>query len=523
VTDRTAARRLPPKSKAKLSFGQVHFGAAELGDARRTQRLVYTADKIMRHPGGTLPQKLKDWSDLMGLYRLVKSDRVTHAAVIAAHCRRTLELAAAHDGVVLLVHDATELNYSHLPSLAEQLGQVGSGRGGRGYICHNTLAVTAQEGEVLGLAHQVLHRRRHVPKGESPAAKRDHPQRESRLWLAGCEATAATTTTAANGAAAGSPLWVDVADRGADTFELLDHCHRHGRHYVIRSARDRRLDNRDWDHAGAEGERVHQFLHAYTRDLPTLGERTVQVPRRQRQRSGGRKTARAAHTARVRIAAGPVTLRVPDFARGQCSSPSLDLWVVHVREVVDPSSPVGSGSGDEPLEWVLLTNVPAATFEAACQRVDWYARRPMIEEFHKGMKSGCGVELPQFEHADRLEPVIGLLSVVTVALLRLRLLTRAKALNGVTTTAASAARPDNATATPATAVGVPPLFVRVLAGWRYQHARDDLSAEEFAMALGKLGGHLNRKGDGPPGWLTLWRGWQELCLMVQGAEAVRCV
>ena len=41
------------------------------------------------------------------------------------------------------------------------------------------------------------------------------------------------------------------------------------------------------------------------------------------------------------------------------------------------------------------------------------------------------------------------------------------------------------------------------------------------MALARLGGHLNRKGDGPPGWLTLWRGWEALRLMIQGAEAMR--
>jgi len=46
---------------------------------------------------------------------------------------------------------------------------------------------------------------------------------------------------------------------------------------------------------------------------------------------------------------------------------------------------------------------------------------------------------------------------------------------------------------------------------------------DFTLALAHLGGHLNRKRDGFPGWLTLWRGWQDLQLMVRGAEAMRCV
>jgi hypothetical protein len=38
---------------------------------------------------------------------------------------------------------------------------------------------------------------------------------------------------------------------------------------------------------------------------------------------------------------------------------------------------------------------------------------------------------------------------------------------------------------------------------------------EFLLAVARLGGHQNRKSDGHPGWLTLWRGWQELSAMMR--------
>jgi len=44
---------------------------------------------------------------------------------------------------------------------------------------------------------------------------------------------------------------------------------------------------------------------------------------------------------------------------------------------------------------------------------------------------------------------------------------------------------------------------------------------EFYMAVARLGGHMNRKADGFPGWLTLWRGWQKLQHMVTGVEIER--
>jgi hypothetical protein len=384
------------------------------------------------------------------------------------------------EGVVLLVHDSTELDYTHVSALREQLGQIGNG-GGRGYVCHNSLAVTPS-GEVLGLAGQVLHRRRVVPRGEKPSAKRRHPDRESRLWPRGCEAVG----PAPSGPKA--PLWVDVCDRGADTTEFIEYEVRNGRHFVIRLAKDRNLDGDD--HVGPD--RVHRKLLAYARDLPPMGARALAVPA-----GAGRSKPR---TATVSVSAGPLALRAGRFARGECAGLPLDLWVIHVLEADPPP-------GVRPLEWVLLSDLPADTFEKACERSDWYACRPLVEDYHKGLKTGVGVGLLQLEDAGRLEPVIGLLSVVAAVLLQLR----------------HAARQADADVTPAAAL-VPPLYVRVLSGHLrkpYGGPRDDLTVRQFLYGVARLGGHLGRKNDGPPGWLTLWRGWSQLQRMVEGAQAVR--
>jgi hypothetical protein len=472
-----------------LALARRHLGSAQLGDRRRTERLVKTAAHILAHPGTagaatTLPQKLPDWADLMGLYRLAAAEAVTHAAVLAPHRQQTLEAMAAHEGgVVLLLHDATELDYTHCRELSEQLGQIGNG-GGRGYIAHHTLAVTPQR-QVLGLLGQVLHHRRTVSQRETRAQKRQHPQRESRLWLAGCEAT---------GPAPAGKRWIDVADRGSDTLEFISYAHAHGRRYVIRSAKDRRLSGDD--HVGSD--RIHQRLHDYARDLPTLGRRSIEVPAK-----AGKHKARQAN---VRVAAGPLTLQADRWTRGELpeatatttAAVELDLWVIHVKEL-DPL-PVNI----EPLEWILLSNLPAASFAQVCQLIDFYSCRPLIEELHKGQKSGMGIERLQFESAQRLEPVIALLSVVTVLLLQLR----------------HAARQRDADITLATQF-VPLLFVQVLSARLWGQARDDLSVRQFLYGMAHLGGHLGRRHDGPPGWQTLWRGWNDLQLMVQGVEALR--
>jgi hypothetical protein len=469
---------------ALAGLSVVHFASAKLGDLRRSRRLVRSAELIMKSPAGTLPDKLPRWADLMGLYRLLESEAVTHSAVLAAHAGRTREAMGRHP-VVLLVHDDTELDYSHIEQLGDQLGQIGNGRN-RGYICHNSLALTPDK-QVIGLAHQILHTRRQVSGRETPAAKRAHPQRESRLWVTACEAI---------GPAPQNSLWIDIADRGSDTFEFLDHEHAQQRSYVIRSCRDRKLQGAD--HVGSD--RIYQTLHEYARDLPTLGTRQIELPSQS-------KTGGARRRAKLSISAGPVTLAVPHFVRGESRQRPLDLWVVRVAETEAPANV-------EPVEWILLSNLPADSFTAAAKLVDYYACRPMIEDYHKGLKTGVGIELTQLEDAEKLQPLIALLSVVAALLLQLR----------------HAARSEQADQIPAHAI-VPKLWVQVLAGhlskqqprWQERSGLrppQSMSLKQFCIGVARLGGYLNRKNDGPPGWLTLWRGWSDLQRMIEGAEAL---
>ena len=45
-----------------------------------------------------------------------------------------------------------------------------------------------------------------------------------------------------------------------------------------------------------------------------------------------------------------------------------------------------------------------------------------------------------------------------------------------------------------------------------------LSVRRFTHEVAKLGGFLGRKGDGEPGWRTLWQGWQQLSLIHAGYQ-----
>ena len=115
-----------------LTFGEVNFGNAELGDKRRTRRLVESADLMRRRPGGSLPQKFRAPKDLRAFYRLMNCSEVTHEAVLSAHRNAILANLAQIQSTVLILHDATELDFTTHASLPD-LGQIGNGNQ-RGYL-----------------------------------------------------------------------------------------------------------------------------------------------------------------------------------------------------------------------------------------------------------------------------------------------------------------------------------------------------------------------------------------------------
>ena len=454
------------------SFGHIHFGAARLGDARRTKRLIRVANDFVRHPGGTFPDKLPDPKQLDAFYRLMAAEDLTHRSVLEPHIRHTLAAMRAEPGVVLVLHDTTVLDYSGLD--IPELGQIGDGHG-RGYYCHNSLAIAADR-RILGLASQILHVRRHVPPGETKARRRAHERCESRLWrdAAVCIPAAPAGRT-----------WVDIADRGADITEFLDHEQAAGKAYVVRSQHNRIVEIADPD---APAGRRRAKLHDLARGLPATSWRTVEV---------SAQPGQPARTARVGVAFAAVTIIPPRQARGRERGVPLEVVVIRASEVDPPE-------GVRPLEWILVTDVATADSRGAGERVDWYAARPVVEEYHKAQKTGCGIEQMQWTHAARLQPAIALVSVVALTLLGLRAL----------------GRDERHRDEPATDL-VPRRWVELLARWRYGEARSDLTIGEFIWALGRLGGHQNRPSDGPPGWITLWRGWTKLMTMALGAELER--
>lgn len=451
--------------ETEITLGQAMFGHARLGDKRRSDRAAMAFDQVRRHPGGTLPEKLNSPADLKALYRLCNCEDVTHAALLAAMRGHVFGRISEVKGPVLLLHDATELDYTTLTSIRDDLGQIGKGTRS-GYICQNVLAVAADSGEVLGLADQILHCRDNVPKKETLAQHRARETRESLLWLKG------TTHLPADA------QLIDVADQGASTFEFLEYEYKSGRRFVIRNGQKRKV------YAGHEPVGPKYDMKEHVGRSPELGRFTMDV-----QAQRGRKARKDAEF----IVRAMSALVCPPHAKyGNHGDDPLPLWVVQVTEVNPPS-------GDDSIEWTLMTNEPVRSFKAAWRVIGWYERRWIVEEYHKAMKTGCRIEDMQFMAAERLQAAIALISAVATTLLNLR----------------DASRRADARTRRATTL-LAREYVEVLSSWRYHTVCPAITIHDFYMALARLGGHQNRKHDHAPGWLILWRGWTRLQSMLDG-------
>ena len=423
-------------------------------------------------PDMSLPKQVQQWSDLKGAYRLLNHPGVTPEAIQFEHRQQTLTRCGEHS-IVLCVQDTTELDFT-TRSRTRGLGMIGNGRG-RGLVQHSALAVTT-EGGVLGVLDQ-----RFVVRCESRADEKRAAAagrwREAMLWGEAVERI---------GHPPSNCRLVVVADRAGDCFHAMHACVRMDAGFLIRAVRDRHVE----DHADK--------LRSWAARLPVQATATVTVGRQAKPWGEVVKTAR---TAEVEIRFGEVTLDPP----ARSAYPPLRVWIVSARE-----SSVPTADKAEPVDWLLVCSEPVPDQAAARRMLAWYSRRWVIEEWHRALKEGCQMEASQLQEAPAIQNLAAVLGVVAARMLQLRDL------------AGDALREGHPQAEDPEALRrtVPAVWIRVVARHRNLEP-STLTPRQFWRAIAQRGGFLARKGDGRPGWKTIWRGWYDYRLMVEYAELAR--
>jgi hypothetical protein len=441
------------------------LGRSHLGHAARNKRLVEVGGALAVSPGASLPKAFEDWAGLKGAYRLLSHEAVSHPAILRGHVQATIERCQQHP-VVLCVQDTTSLIFAHA---VEGDGIINHMKAVHGVIAHTALAVSASDHEVLGvLSQQVWARQGKVP-AEETASQRQHRRRESEKWSEGvCQVSEALVASVESQ----RPRVLHVFDKEGDNFEAMEVMEALGDSFVIRVNSNRLLETAV--HGGL-------YLQQAAEHAPVRGHYLLQVPR---------GMGRAPRQARLQVRACTVAVRSPRLR--EHAGDALKLNVVLAQEVTPPR-------GVKPLHWCLMTREPIATWQQCLEVIRAYEGRWCVEEFHMGLKTGCALESHQLKTLPRMENLLAVCSVIAWGMLALR----------------DAARQVS-----------PPPASRLLSHVQLallRRLRPKLSpnpnTHQALRALASLGGFIGRKGDGEPGWRTLWAGWQRLLQSELGYRA----
>jgi len=350
-----------------MSWAQHEFETLDLGDARRTLRLIKLVDDLSAQPTGSIPLACGGWTETKAAYRLLDNPALDWQEVLEVHTERTSE-RMREQPVVLCLQDTTELDFSSQPGIAG-LGRLNY-EARQGLYVHPTLTVTPA-GVALGVIDAWIWAR--GPK-EQPQVK------ESTRWVEGYEIVADLAEQMPN------TRLVYVADREGDLRELMAAAKRRGTpaDWLVRAKHNRKTLAGDklWDRLGqSEPVGEVEFL------LPAAPDRSAR---------------------RVRQTLYRQVVTLP----ARKGAPAVTVTAILARE---EASPVG----EKALEWRLLTNRAAETLEAVVELIDWYRRRWLVEIFFRILKSGCRVEALQLGTLERLERALVIYLIIAGRILHL--------------------------------------------------------------------------------------------------------
>lgn len=436
---------------------------------------------MAQSPMASFPGSVKgDKHVIKGHYRFIDQpddSAVTMENILLPHREQTVRRMMAHK-TVLCIQDGTDLDYNGING-GTGLGVIGTNQTGAqssGLHLHSTFTVNDQ-GLPLGVLSVQCTAPETNPANETRKAS-EIPIKEKKTysWLVGmrdCETVAVSMP---------DTHIVQVMDREADLFELFD-AWREGQKrtdLLVRAKVNRQTTDELplFARLRAAEPRCDKYEQ--------IVDRQTARPKKSKQKT---RAARAGRAALMTLHYEHVELYPPKAHKGK---KPISLWVVHLIEEAPPD-------GVKAIEWFLLSTMEVTSTEHAKKIVDFYRKRWRIEDWHRVLKSGCGIEELRNETAERLKRAIAIYMVIAWRIMLMTLLGREV--------------PD-----------LPPdvlftdLELEVLHA--YARTRRDLKPPtrlgDAVLLVSRLGGHQARKNDLPPGHQVMWIGYSSLQLMCAG-------
>ncbi|WP_013334785.1 IS4 family transposase [Gloeothece verrucosa] len=433
---------------------------ADLGDKRLNKRLSVIVEGLASKPDKTIPQTFENPSQAQAAYEFWSNPHVKASQIIAAHRDATL-LRIKNHSIVLVIQDTTDLEFASLAT-RRGLGEI-SKQGAEGIKVHNVLAVTS-EGIPLGLIKQKAWVRKKMRKGKTyEERKRKIEEKESYRWLESLKETQELVPAQTE--------VVTICDREGDIFELFAFPRREKSHLLIRAAQDRTVKS------SKQPEEV-QKLFSHLKSQQVKGEMVLDL-----QRTPRRKPRKA----KIQVKYTTLQLTVPNNNPHLKYLEPVEVGAILAEEINPPPK-------EQKVSWLLLTTLPINNVSDAFNYLKWYSMRWLIERYHYVLKSGCKIEELQLETGERLLRALACYSIVAWRLLWL--------------TYTSRLDPHQPATVALEEEEWQSLYCTI--NKKLELPQEIPTIYQCVRWIARLGGFLGRKGDGEPGVMTLWRGWQRL-------------
>lgn len=452
-----------------LSKELVH---SKFKDQRLDSRFRQIICKIHKNYGKSIPEAFNDWGEVKAAYRFLSNDRIDESEILQNHFVNTQKRIISSSGPILLLHDTSEFSYKR--KKPEEIGFISKKRkltrvsqeipqhiSVCGILMHASLAVT-QEGLPLGLSATKFWTRK-VFKNTKQMKRHINPTRipvtekESIKWLNNLEDSLIPLKVE-------SRRVINICDREGDMYELFCKANELGSNFIVRACLNRYANDTKIAEEIAFGSRTYNHKIA----IQTSDDELNKI--------------------KMTVLVKKLTLHPPKAK--EKAYPSLPVTVISAIEDNKPQD-------RDRIRWTLHTNLDVTTKAEALKVLNWYKMRWKIEEYFKILKSGFQLESSKLRTAERLAKIISICCILAWRIFW-------------TTIVARSSKKD---ASPMLIFSR--LELKVISAFFKKDK--PINAFDYIVLLAKLGGYLARKSDPPPGNQVIWKGYERLNELCEGA------
>jgi hypothetical protein len=385
-------------------------------------------------------------------YSFLSSPFLTPSRLFLGHRLETkLRISSSTSSTIYLIQDTTDFR---TPASTKGAGPI-STSGAPGFFLHTCLAI-GEDRLPLGVTSQLIWERDWKKRDKKETAKeRKERSRESEKWIKSYQETSSLLQGI-------EKSFIYIADREADVYEFILEISKNKNGFIIRAVRNRLLEEEDKNYS----------IDSLLSEKPK-GVHRIEI----------REQGKVKREVTLSLRSTSVSV-LPPRNIGRKGDP-IHLNMIAAVEEKPPK-------GGTPIKWLILTSEPVETIEDIIKVIETYKKRWIIEEFHKGLKTGCNCEKKQFEIIESFKNFVTFASIVVYKILEMRQLSRIQ--------------PERLAeeVLPKTQIKALELLDES------KKFKKKLTIKEALTLIAMLGGFQGRKGDGEPGWIVLWHGYQRV-------------